>query len=91
MLDMLIAGGAILSLCMAGSFRGGGVVGGGGGDGTVGARTVADLVVGGHLSGISLAGQAVLQALLQLVHMLFHVVNASSGGLHSPAVLSCKV
>lgn len=51
----------------------------------------ADLVVGGDLSSISLVGEAVLQALFQLVHMLLHIVNASSGPLHSPAMLSLGI
>lgn len=64
-----------------------GLVGKGGGEALRGER---DLVIGGDLSSVSLVGKAILQALLQLVHMLLHIVDAGSWPLHSPAMLLCK-
>lgn len=81
------------SLCMAGQGGDGGKVGHGGEEewwgGWVGGWGPY-LVVGGDLCNVSLMGETVLQTLLQLVHMLFYIVNTSSRPLHSPAMLSCK-
>ena len=94
MLNMLVAP-HLESLCMTGQNGGGGKVGHGREgerwEGWVGGWGWGlYLVVGGDLCNISLVSETVLQTLLQLVHMLFYIVNTRSRPLHSPAMLSCK-